>query len=250
MDISFILPCRLESLDRENNFKKSIDYLCHHAPYHIYILEYDTTAKIPKILNNININGANIYYDFIQNSDVLFHKTKLLNILLKKTTTKVVVNYDIDILLDPRAYEFCYNLIVDDGYDLIYPYGHGEFLLDLTKDRIEKINYDFQNITNDDIKLKICRHGLCQFLSRESYIKYGGMNESFISYGPEDWELGYRFKKLGLKVNWINSYIIHLDHDRGINSGRNHIMAKHNYDFFESIKSMSVEELKILYNIK
>jgi hypothetical protein len=81
-------------------------------------------------------------------------------------------------------------------------------------------------------------------------MKYGKMNENFYSYGPEDWELGYRFQKLDLKVGWSKNYIFHLEHSRGINSDKNlNPMATHNYNLYEQIKQYSDMELKKYYEI-
>jgi len=169
--------------------------------------------------------------------------------MLHKATTKVVVNYDIDILLHPKAYEFCYSLVNDKSFDLIYPYAKGDYLINVFPDKVSKIELDWGIIEGSDCQLKACNHGLCQFLNREQYIKYGGMNENFVSYGPEDWELGYRLNKFGLKVQWINTYIVHLDHSRGINSVPSHNMAKNNYDLYEYIKTLDLEQLKEYYNV-
>lgn len=213
------------------------------------IIEHSSDSIIPEILSKIDTNGASIDYEFMQSQDKLFHKTKLLNRMLKKSTSEVVANYDIDILLHPSAYEFCYNLITKHQYDLIYPFGKGDYLLNIFSDYHDEFKFDLSKIKPEYFELKICQHGLCQFLNRKQYLRYGGMNENFISYGPEDWELGYRFSKFGLKVDWINAFIVHLDHSRGINSGTLHSMAKNNYDLYEWIQTLNLEELKEYYNI-
>jgi len=248
MDISFLIPVRIDSQDRANNFKRSLQYLVNHALHNIFIIEDSVEAVLPNLIREINLNGSKIDYSFLYNNEKLFHKTKLLNILLKKTTTPVVVNYDVDIILNPESYKFCYDLVIN-GHDLVYPFGKGEYLLNVKNHT--NINYcNWSEIKNYDIELKICRHGLCQFLNRDQYIKCGGMNESFISYGPEDWELGYRFQKLNRKISWINSYIVHFDHFRGMNSSQNHPRVIENYELFEKIKCMSLDDLKQYYNIK
>jgi hypothetical protein len=249
MDLSFLIPVRIDSQDRLNNFRRCLQYLVNYAPYNIIILEDSDNPVLPNIIKNINLNGASVDYNFSYNPNELFHKTKLLNILSQKAKTSVIVNYDTDILLNPEAYKFCYNLIVNDNYDLIYPFGKGEFLLNVRNN--SDIGYcDWSDVKECDLELKICNHGLCQFLNRHQYIKNGGMNENFVSYGPEDWELGYRFKKLELKISWINSYIVHFDHFRGTNSSQSHPRVIENYALFDKIKGMNLDNLKKYYNIK
>ncbi len=250
MDITFLIPVRIDSQSRYNNAKKSLEYLCHYAPYNIFIVENSEHSIIPEILKSIDTNNAKIDYEFIKNSDELFHKTKLLNLMLSKATSEVVVNYDIDIILHSNAYKFCYDLIVNQNYDLVYPFAKGDYLLNIFGDHHDKFKFDLSKIKPEYCELKICQHGLCQFLNRKQYTKYGGMNENFISYGPEDWELGYRFSKFDLKVDWINTFIVHLDHSRGINSGTLHSMAKSNYDLYEWIQTLKIKELKEYYDVK
>ena len=45
----------------------------------------------------------------------------------------------------------------------------------------------------------------------EIYKKAYGENENFISYGPEDQERAYRFKKLGYKVEWYDVNVTTFD---------------------------------------
>jgi|688.fasta_scaffold00642_74 hypothetical protein len=249
MNITFLIPVRLESEDRIENAKICLQYLCKYAPYNIIILENDTESKIPKILSDISTNNASIKYVFQYNKNELFHKTNYLNTMLSMSTTPVVVNYDIDILLPNNIYEYAYNKIIE-GYDLFYPYFDGESLIEIKKDAKSKILDNIKDIPNTSISLKIAKYGLCQFLNRNSYMKYGKMNENFYSYGPEDWELGYRFQKLDLKVGWSKNYIFHLEHSRGINSDKNlNPMATHNYNLYEQIKQYSDMELKKYYEI-
>jgi len=76
------------------------------------------------------------------------------------------------------------------------------------------------------------------------------MNENFISYGPEDKELGVRFEKLRLRLDWTNYYIVHFDHPRGINSAPKHYMANKNYELFDKINSMTFDQIKHYYSKK
>ena len=61
--------------------------------------------------------------------------------------------------------------------------------------------------------------GQAQIFNTESYKSGGGENQNFISWGPEDKERYYRFKKLGYKVKHLSNYVIyHLNHSRGPDS--------------------------------
>lgn len=251
MNITFFIPVRLESDDRIENAKICIEYLCKYAPYNIIILENDKQSQIPQILSNINTNNANITYLFEHSTDVIFHKTKYLNKMLELSTTPVVVNYDIDILLPNTVYHYAYTKILNENYDLFYPYFDGESLIEVNKKSKSKLIDNISQIKNTDFSIKLAKHGLCQFLNRKSFINAGKMNENFYSYGPEDWELGYRMSKLGYKIGWSTNYVFHMEHSRGLNSDKNlNPKAKHNYDLYEYIKTLSIEQLKEYYNIQ
>ena len=47
--------------------------------------------------------------------------------MLMKSKTKVVVNYDCDILLPRTTYKHAYDIINNEHADLIYPYGDGNW---------------------------------------------------------------------------------------------------------------------------
>ena len=49
-------------------------------------------------------------------------------------------------------------------------------------------------------------------MRRECFIKAGGFDSRFIHWGGEDFELGYRLIKQGLKVAKIDCYIYHMTH--------------------------------------
>jgi hypothetical protein len=203
---------------------------------------------LPDILKNIRKCETDIKYVFEKAESEIFHRTKFLNKMLMMTKTPVVINYDIDILLEPYVYKKCTDKILN-GIDLIYPYFWG--------DSQRRVFYNGRNklkIFLDLTKLipeeyDICRseYGHCQFFNRNSYINGGMENENFISYAPEDQERGYRFKTLGYKVEWSNDHVYHMEHTRGNNSSSNNIMMDHNNRLFEYIKSLDKNNLYKYY---
>jgi hypothetical protein len=248
MDITFIIPVRLESDDRKENAKITLSYLFKHHPYNFIIYEDSIESNIPEILKSIDLNNSKVNYIFNYNRDKLFHKTKIINFMIQQVETPVVINYDIDILFIPTVIPYCYDLILKDGYDIVFPYFRGESLLDIKKSSKFKIVYDLSVLDTNDFLIKIGNFGMCQIFKTPSIIEIGMMNEKFISYGPEDWEIAYRFEKLGYKICRSNNYIFHLDHNRGINSSLNNPEAINNYKLFDYLKNLSTQELKTYYN--
>jgi predicted glycosyltransferase involved in capsule biosynthesis len=179
----------------------------------------------------------------------VFHRTQYLNMMLSEVKTPVVVNYDIDILLDPSVYLKCQNMILG-GHDLVYPYSFGESQKQIKYSGRDKLisNLDIEDLSDDDIFLTLSKYGHCQFFNTESYIGGGMENEGFISYGPEDIERAYRFEKLGYKVVWNNNFIYHIEHSRGFNSSTKNPYFEANEELYEYIKSLSDSELCKYYN--
>lgn len=249
-DTTFMIPVSIESDDRRTNTLITLSYLCKHLDTNIIIYEHDTVKRVPEILDKVKSNKTNIDYIYHDSAsdDGIFHRTKFLNIMLSSVKTRVVVNYDVDVLLLPRVYEICANLIRDDR-DLIYPYfwGRSQYQVNYAgRDKIATA-LDLTMLEPTDYNVERSEYGQCQFFNTQSY-KDGGMeNEGFVSYAPEDQERGYRFKELGYKVGWDYNYIYHLEHTRGPNSSTANPKMQDNFALFDTIKSMSKDQLVEYY---
>ena len=242
-DCTFIIPIKIESADREFNFKYVIQFLCGHFETNIIFFESDTKRKALDLLKSIKRGKTSIVYKFEANDSRFFHRTRLLNEMLAITKTPVVINYDTDIILPPEAYVNARNEIMIMGKDLVYPYFKGNDAQrkvknfgDLTKDIFEE---PFESAHS------ICGH--CQFFRTQSYIEGGGENENFISYGPEDAERMHRFQTLGYQVTWLDNFIYHMEHERGKDSSDSNPYFRQNQDLFNFLKTLPESELKEHY---
>lgn len=249
-DTTFIIPIGIESEDRKQNAIITLSYLCKHLNSNIIIFEYDKLPKVHNIINSINTHTTTIDHIFMPNtsSNDIFHRTRFLNEMLVKVTTPVVVNYDIDILLEPQAYRKCSDFI-RKGHDLVYPYFWGDSQYQINYQGRHKVlqSLSLNSLTSSDKNLTRSEYGHCQFFKTSSYLEGGMENEGFISYAPEDQERGYRFKKLGYNVMWSTDYVYHIEHTRGINSSSRNPMMEINNKLFDQIKSFSLDELKEYY---
>lgn len=257
LDTTFIIPICIESSDRKVNALTTLSYLCNHLFTNIIIYEYDTISKMPEIINsvkdkypkNLTLNGLTHIFEQNKSGNDIFHRTKFLNEMLNLVKTNIVVNYDIDILLQPSVYRKCSNLI-NSGFDLVYPYffGKSQYQINYTgKDKVIK-SLLLNDLLNTDYQTYQSAYGHCQFFKTKSYIDGGMENENFISYGPEDQERGYRFKTLGYKVMWSDDYVYHMEHTRGNNSSTNNPMMAHNNKLFDYLKTLSNDQLREYYN--
>jgi predicted glycosyltransferase involved in capsule biosynthesis len=206
------------------------------------------------------LENLNIKHWCIEEEDS-FHRTKYLNIMLNEVDTPVVVNYDIDVLLDPQNFLNCQNDILEGVSQVIYPYelGNGQIMVleSFDYEGFKNSGYDISFINSSSERREHTSEcGHCIFFNTHTYRFFGGENEDFISYGPEDKERMVRFQKLTNLVNWKSGQkVYHLEHYRGNDSWVSNPHFNSNWKIFENIKNMDTSELinhykNISYSIK
>jgi predicted glycosyltransferase involved in capsule biosynthesis len=247
---TFIIPVCVESQDRLNNAKTVLGYLNHHFITNVIIHELcDGESKLPSLDKFKNIKIEHI----IEQSDMsTYHRTRQLNEMLDMVKTKVVVNYDIDVLLPVDTYLNASNLILNDTSDIVYPYGDGVYQKRVfTSFKRDKFDFDFNldYINNGDYDMWNSKYGHCIFLNTEKYKSCGGENENFIAYGPEDAERFERFSKIGYKIDRINDYVYHLEHYRTPFSDSNNKYFLENNSLYQELSRMSKDEIINYYKI-
>lgn len=209
---TFIIPIKIDSVQRFNNIQITINYLLKHTDSLIFIREVSDKQHLEFKNNRIN-------YNFIKDEN--FHRTKIINEMLCEVDTPITVNYDADVVLPIRAYKLAEHMIINQGYDLIYPYG-----FECMDQRIIKNNnngylkfkntLDLNDLKFDQSCISWCRYGHVQFFKTKSYIDGFMENENYFHWCPEDEERGIRFKKLGYRVEWFRSLIYHQEHPPSI----------------------------------
>lgn len=257
---TFIIPLRFDSEQREFNFMYVLNYLCRTFETTIFLFESASENKLQTLLSKIKapdglvISPYDIAIPMIKEGETLivyeteikngaFHRTRLLNKMLQKSQTHITVNYDVDIILHPEAYLEAQYEIINHGADLVYPYFNG-----LSQKRVIAPNdLDF-NIFDYPAQLwqSVCGH--CCFLKTESYRKGGMENEAFVSYAPEDSERMERFIKLGYNVKWLNNYVYHLEHPRGVDSSEKNPHFWDGFHLYKKLIALSGDELREYYS--
>jgi predicted glycosyltransferase involved in capsule biosynthesis len=250
---TFIIPLMIEHEDRYNNAKSVLSYINKNFETNVFIYEIvnkDSKLDFLDSLSNLKIRH------WTAEQESAFHRTKYLNIMLDKVTTKVVVNYDIDVLLKPDTYAKAVSLIYNGKSDVIYPYRFGNN----GQRRIQRSSNIHSDFVSNGYDLDFIdsnpnlysdfgsEYGHCIFFNTDTYKKYGAENENFISYGPEDKERGERFIKIGFNVNWMNESIVyHFEHHRGPDSSNNNPEFLENWRIYNICKSMSREKTIFYY---
>jgi predicted glycosyltransferase involved in capsule biosynthesis len=242
-DCTFIIPVKLDSEDREQNFRFVMKYL--HD-------KFKTNIIITESYHNDDLILQKEYADVLEKNNVTliekpnekyFRRTHYLNEMLKKSKTKITINYDLDVFLPIHNYWESKQMIYE-GFDLVYPFSKGKFQLEVPeKYRDELIKENIIKIDMKRLLLNLAEYGHAQFFNTDSYKKGFGENEEFISFGPEDQERYYRFKTLGYNISHLNNrYVFHLNHSRGRDSSR-HKHYSTNLSLWEKIQKMNKEEL-------
>ena len=131
MDLTYIMPCRIESEDRLKNIITSVTYLLANFPNaKVIVKEVSERATfkyraIPEIRKYISTDNLN--YIFEESNDPLFHKTRILNDLILESDTQIVCSHDVDVVYPHSSHKTAYDLIKTNQADVVYPYGCGVY---------------------------------------------------------------------------------------------------------------------------
>jgi len=258
-DTTFIIPVKIESHDRMRNVITILCFLLDNFDTKVILKEVDTESVfksevLPQIEGYVEDSIQNLTHVFEQSDDPVFYRMRYLNEMLAMCDTKVVANYDCDVLLPTSSYLMSQEMILN-GCDLVYPYGQGEWQKQIFAD--DEMVSDFLSndcdfkILETNMNLYDAQFGHVQFFDRDSYIKGGMENENFRGSSPEDKERFYRFKKLGYNVCRLDDYVYHLEHSRGRNSWPASVQGNpymsENFALWEKLEKMSNEEIKTYY---
>lgn len=253
MDLTFLIPTRIETEDRLRNIISSVSYLLKHIPAKVIVKEVSNHPTfrfraIPEIRKYVDTSNLTYLYEETQES--LFCKSKVLNDLIVASDTKVVANYDADCILPLESYFQAYTAINENQVDVVYPYGCGiyQWCADYNQDIYEKfVNQLDVSVLDKQKRLSNSTIGWSQFINRQKYIDCYMMNENFISWGCEDDEFYYRMSILGNRIGRIDNYVYHLEHSRTHNSWFTNPNFNDNWILWNTIKTFDKEQLVRYY---
>ena len=253
MNLTFLIPTRIESEDRLRNIISSVSYLLKHIPAKVIVKEISDHPTfqfraIPEIRKYADT--SNLTYLYEETQEPLFCKSKVLNDLIVASDTKVVANYDADCILPLDSYFQAYSAINENQVDVVYPYGCGiyQWCADYNQDIYEEfVNQLDVSVLDKQKRLSNSTIGWTQFINRQKYIDSYMMNENFISWGCEDDEFYYRMSVLGNRIGRIDSYVYHLEHSRTHNSWFSNPNFNNNWVLWNTIKTFDKEQLVRYY---
>ena len=164
--------------------------------------------------------------------------------MAKRSKTKYIINYDIDVILPVDSYKKAADMI-RSGHDMVYPF---TVFRTMGRRHLEVLrkNYMISDISKDELA-KFGKHdtsvGGVVFWNKEKFLSIGMENEHFVSWGWEDLERFERAKKLDAKIDRIKGDVYHIEHQRKTNSSTSNPMQPKNYNEYVKVKDMSKEDL-------
>jgi hypothetical protein len=250
-DLTYILPTRIESEDRLKNIITSVTYLLKNFPEaKVIVKEVSERATfkfdaVPQIKKYVNID--NLQYIFEESTDSLFHKTRILNDLILMSDTNIVCSHDVDVIYPVSSHQKAYQLIKEDQFDVIYPYGCGVYQYQVDYP-MEVFNSFLSSEFDMNVIQNLCRTesstiGWTQFYNRAKVISGGLWNENFLSWGAEDCEFYFRFNSLGYRVGRVNDWIWHFEHGRTHNSHYHNPKFMDNHNLWQWMRNQNKETI-------
>ena len=108
MDLTFLIPTRIETEDRLRNIISSVSYLLRHVNARVIVKEVSPRntflfRALPEIKKYADTTNLTHLYE--ETNDPLFCKSKVLNDLIVASNSRVVANYDADCILPIPAYQ-------------------------------------------------------------------------------------------------------------------------------------------------
>ncbi len=245
MDIDFLIPIRIDSVERIENLMSSIDYLTGHFDTNIYVLEASRINN--HILERLLPNE--IAYFFVEDADPIFHRTKYINVLAEKSYSDNIAIWDADVIIDYCQIIDAISYLREGKAEVAIPYD-GRFYD--TTEIVRNVFLELKDfhVLNDNISKMLLPYGSnmaggAVFIRRENFNCSGGEDENFYGWGVEDWNRIEKWKKYGYRIERAHGPLFHLTHPRDINGRINSKWQKRNaYNTLRHTQESNFEETK------
>lgn len=225
MDVTFTIPYRRDSQDREQNLEAVVSYLKTHFNTIVTIMS-NNDMKVP------------------------FHRTKYLNEMAADAITPIIANWDTDVMVPIVQIMEAARAIRLKKAAMVFPYD-GRFA------RVPRTDFkiDQKESTHKDLSTLVGKtyRGMFQgdtpsvggaiFWDRETFLDIGGENENFIDYGPEDVERFHRAQKLRIPIWRTPGVLYHFDHHVPKGSQKDNPHYEANERQLRMVQSMSRHNL-------
>jgi len=213
-DFTFLMPLRIDSEKRKENADTSIGFILRHFETTFIVVEGDETKKYFP-----DFQTGNLRYDFIQDKNLFFHKTKYINRLIELAATRFIAVWDADVIVPVNQTIESARILRMGKTIMSIPYDGRVCVCD------QYLSELFEKVPKIEILLKLGSSlplmygyhstGGAFMADQKEYLEAGGENENFHGWGPEDVERVKRMEVLNLPVHFSNGPLFHLWHLRG-----------------------------------
>ncbi len=238
-DITFCIPVFYDHPDRKNNMQLNICML--QREFNCRILIGEQGGYEFKDTPNV---------DYVNFADLKeFHRTKMLNDMMKSVETPIVYNWDADVVVPPLQVLESIKLLRENKADMVYCYD-GRFARVQRETWFEALEKSLDVGIMGGVMFKGMRPfdapscGGAMAWLKEKFIEGGMENEKMISYAPEDVERLERFTRLGYRVKRIKGVLYHMDHHISINSSEKNPHFKENWAELYRMRELNDNQLR------
>ena len=209
--ITFVIPVRINFLERKRNLLLLLKQLKKIPNASIIILEADRKPFLKFRKNN------KISYYFIEDNDPVFYKTKYINMMLSEAKTKIAGVWDTDVVV-PSEQIISSIQDIKNGCLMSYPYDGRFFTLSPEESEhycnIRSLQFLMDNVKHFSQDFGTNSTGGAYLVNKNEFLKFGGENEHFYGWGPEDAERVKRVEILGFEIQRAKGPLFHLYHPR------------------------------------
>lgn len=251
-DTTFLIPIRIDYIDRLENILAVVGYLRRYFKTNIMILEASTGEN--SFLKHMLPKDKCIDYLFFYDDDPIFYRTHYINHMAHKVQTPIIAIWDADIIAPIEQVAASINQIRQGNADVAHPYDgtclDSSDILRKLFVRTGNVNVLVKNLN----KMKVLYHpkvmtGGGFFMKTDKYKSAGMENECFYGWGPEDFERYDRWKAFGYKLFRTEGNIIHLTHQRNMNSKFNSSFQMNNLNL-ELFRTRNSSKEQIIKHLK
>ncbi|MGF1748333.1 galactosyltransferase-related protein [Vibrio cionasavignyae] len=209
--VSFIIPFRNASIERERNCFSTLKWVITHYPNcEIILAEHGSKTEFPLELGTIN----QIY---VGNELEPFNKSKIMNQAAILACHDVLIFLDSDIIIDPEDLNRCI-ISCQQEFEAVNPFN---VVIDLPEDLSEmihnspdmKLNYPIAEKDKSECRDFLNFSGGMVLIRKSNFVQIGGWPEEFWGWGGEDDVFAYKIERF-LKFKTFKNPVYHLYHKR------------------------------------
>jgi hypothetical protein len=216
-------------------------FFAHHVETCLVLTE---TGPQPRFAPHLSDLPPGARYGFVPDDRPFFHRTRLLNRMLRACPTPVAVVCDADVVCHPAQLKRALAAVLD-GADMVLPYD-GRFL-DVPEALVPRLLGPPAGFPGPRECPALYEDGTggMVFFRKASLLAAGLYNERFLSWGHEDRELLHRLTGLGFRFERLPGCMLHLHHPRHADSHpmKNPHFAANTREY-ERVRAMGETELR------